>query len=512
MGRTNGPSNFRLYLLLGGIYLVLLGTLMAVSVALDVRRAEQRFFDNARFIQSHFEVLAQRNLNALHGFAALLEIEDMSERDKIANYARSVLATQTNIYMLEVVEKLDAAQVARIGGEFSRKGIDGFRPKYGHQGRMLPVPDKPVYYLLTFMEPMLPEAQEVLGMDFESTSYLKDALERALATRQAVVSRPFRLVEGDVAYTLLRVVERNGQLRVAVVVCKVADLLPAETNRLGDLTVEIAYGGDDAGTEENWSLRRTAANGRGPWASLFPALEATYPSDGPEQPFKLRIEQSLDSGIVQFSMLATISLVGLMALLALVGFARAHHRHEMKRLEESEKLFYMANFDPLTGLANRQLFINRLEQALAMAHRHGGRHAVLFLDLDGFKGVNDYYGHQTGDRVLQRAARIFQRCVREIDTVSRFGGDEFVILLQNVEGRIKAQRVAAKIKKIFARQEAESSRLLPAIGTSIGIALYPDDGRTASELIHQADQDMYVDKAERKASRGSASNHEIAFV
>ena len=185
----------------------------------------------------------------------------------------------------------------------------------------------------------------------------------------------------------------------------------------------------------------------------------------------------------------------------MLAYSRARHRDEMVRLKASNTLFYQANFDALTGLPNRQLFMNRLEQALAVAHLQGLMHAVLYLDLDGFKGINDYYGHNIGDKVLVRAAKIFSRCVREIDTVARLGGDEFVILLQDIDGRSGAEFVASKIRKAFqssAPVVVDPGRAPPMLGTSIGIAVYPQDGTSITELLKVSDADMYKDKLARK--------------
>jgi diguanylate cyclase (GGDEF)-like protein len=148
--------------------------------------------------------------------------------------------------------------------------------------------------------------------------------------------------------------------------------------------------------------------------------------------------------------------------------------------------------------------MDRLDQSLSEAHRSKRKVAVLYLDLDGFKQVNDYYGHQTGDKVLQRAARIFQHSVRETDTVGRLGGDEFVVLLQNIGDRSGAESVARKIKKAFFQPSVDvngTNKLMPVLGASVGIAVYPEDGSTTAELLRAADQAMYRDKAVGKSQQ-----------
>ncbi|QSA95571.1 sensor domain-containing diguanylate cyclase [Methylococcus sp. EFPC2] len=498
MKREVGLRNLRVYLVLGGSFLTLTGMLMVVSVSLDIRRAEQRFSEQANLTQSRFEAMASRNQIALQGFAAMLKIVDPDDFQAQSQYAREVLRTQSHLYMLEIVQQATAERLLEMSRSLAVRGITGFTPQRVEAGRLVPAPAQAAYYLLTFMEPLTPENRHVLGFDFESMDATRDVLHRAMVTETAVASAPLRVFDGEMAYLLMQSVRRNDRQIFAVVICRAKDMMPAELAADGRLGLQVIYEGP-GGTAENKLISQPVSIEPGPLARRFlPRLRAQHPVDGPEQPFRLVIEKQLDWDIIQLPMVGLIAVGGAAALLVLVEYARAHHRHEMKRLEESDKLFVLANFDNLTGLPNRQLFKNRLEQALAVAHRQGTLLAVLFLDLDGFKGINDYYGHQTGDRVLRRAAGIFQRCVREIDTVARLGGDEFVILLQNIDGRGKAEQVAQKIKKAFMKHGGEA-KALPIIGVSVGVAIYPEDGVSAVDLIREADVHMYRDKSERKS-------------
>ncbi len=161
---------------------------------------------------------------------------------------------------------------------------------------------------------------------------------------------------------------------------------------------------------------------------------------------------------------------------------------ERKRTEERIK--NLAYFDVLTGLPNRRLFVDRLQVAIANAHRHTQSLAIMFLDLDLFKRINDTLGHGIGDSVLVETARRLGQCVREGDTVARLGGDEFVILLpelDHVEDAAKlAERVISLVKQPFVIDQHELY-----VTTSIGIAVYPDDGQTSELLLKNADTAMY---------------------
>ena len=153
----------------------------------------------------------------------------------------------------------------------------------------------------------------------------------------------------------------------------------------------------------------------------------------------------------------------------------------------------MAQQDPLTGLANRTLFSDRLNQTLTMAHRKGLRFAQLYIDLDHFKPVNDQFGHATGDLLLKAVASRILGCVRESDTVARVGGDEFVVLLREVDGAQSALAVAEKVRSALCESfsiEGQDIR----VECCVGVALYPDHGRTEIELSAHADAAMYQAK------------------
>ena len=164
-----------------------------------------------------------------------------------------------------------------------------------------------------------------------------------------------------------------------------------------------------------------------------------------------------------------------------------------ERKEAHERLAYMANHDVLTDLPNRVLFFERVDQALALARRNGTRLALLFIDLDKFKPVNDTWGHAVGDQLLQAVARRLTGRLRDADTVGRIGGDEFVILLNEVGEEDDAAQVADELRLSLA-QPFDLAGLTLSISASIGIALFPDHGQDAIELAHHADDAMYQAK------------------
>ncbi len=169
------------------------------------------------------------------------------------------------------------------------------------------------------------------------------------------------------------------------------------------------------------------------------------------------------------------------------------------RLRDSERrLQAQAHTDPLTGLANRLLLDARLQQSMQAARRNHLQLAVLLVDLDGFKPINDSYGHAIGDEVLRLVATRLRGAVREVDTVARAGGDEFVIVLHSIADVADAERIAEKIVADLS-QPMRVLGLPLEIGASVGIALFSTGEMTMAELRRRADQAMYAAKS---AGRG----------
>jgi diguanylate cyclase len=171
--------------------------------------------------------------------------------------------------------------------------------------------------------------------------------------------------------------------------------------------------------------------------------------------------------------------------------------HSQTKAEAAEhatlQMSFKAERDFLTGLPNRALLTDRLAQAIAHALRHRKRLAVLYVDLDNFKAVNDSFGHPVGDKLLQSAANRLEQCIRHSDTVSRQGGDEFIVLLSEVESAQDAACVSRKLIAAMTEPHLIGERRL-IVTLSIGISLFPDDAGDAETILTNADTAMYQAK------------------
>jgi len=166
-----------------------------------------------------------------------------------------------------------------------------------------------------------------------------------------------------------------------------------------------------------------------------------------------------------------------------------------KKKETEELVWRQANFDALTELPNRRMFLDRLEQEIRKSHRASQRMALMLLDLDHFKEINDTLGHDIGDSLLQEAAKRLVGCVRETDTVARLGGDEFTVILGSLHDGSKVERVYQTILQRLA-EPFQLGNEVAYISVSIGITLYPEDATTLDELMKNADQAMYEAKSQ----------------
>lgn len=175
---------------------------------------------------------------------------------------------------------------------------------------------------------------------------------------------------------------------------------------------------------------------------------------------------------------------------------------EMERKKAEDRINFLAHFDSLTGLPNRQLFYDRLGQTMAYAERNGQSFALLFLDLDGFKGINDRFGHEHGDILLKEVGSRLKGCVRVSDTAARIAGDEFTFIVRDLKGEADAVLVAGKIMAELKRPFEVDGGFV-TLGGSIGISVYPTDGADPATLLRNADKAMY------RAKNAGGDRHEL---
>ena len=211
-----------------------------------------------------------------------------------------------------------------------------------------------------------------------------------------------------------------------------------------------------------------------------------------EKWFELKVQSGIDKRKA-----TQAAVVVLTALIVVIWWNRRLQGEVKKRRAIEEKMKYMATHDELTGLPNRVLLRDRLTASIAQHARHQEQLALLFIDLDGFKDVNDTYGHDVGDELLIQISKRFKGAIRRSDTVARFGGDEFVVLLTSLQDKIQVEPICDKLLDSIG-EHFQLSRCSAKVGASIGVAMYPADGTDDTTLMKVADTLMYEVKASGK--------------
>jgi diguanylate cyclase (GGDEF)-like protein len=169
-------------------------------------------------------------------------------------------------------------------------------------------------------------------------------------------------------------------------------------------------------------------------------------------------------------------------------------RYALKLRSAERSLKQQAFFDPLTGLANRLLLVDRFQWAMQHARRSRKQFAVLMIDLNKFKAINDIHGHAAGDTVLATVAQRLVSAVRASDTVSRLGGDEFVLIIESISERDQIGSLGQKLVDLLTQEVTLDSGEVVSVGASIGVAWYPRDGENLKDILDVADQAMYFCK------------------
>lgn len=215
-----------------------------------------------------------------------------------------------------------------------------------------------------------------------------------------------------------------------------------------------------------------------------------------EKWFGINLETGFDKDVV-LRLSVQIGVIILTIIVVIIVWNRRLYVEIQTRKSLEEKMKHMATHDELTGLANRVLLKDRINTAINFHQRQSLQMALLFIDLDGFKSINDTYGHDVGDELLIQVANKLAQCVRKSDTIVRFGGDEFVLLLTGLHNQEEAAFIAEKVLKLV-QQPFQLTVGEANVGCSIGIAMYPDDAKTDTDLLKEADRLMYKVKAAGK--------------
>jgi diguanylate cyclase (GGDEF)-like protein len=511
------------YLMAMLLWLSLSFALSAIVMAQDIRGVKDDLIQFGDAFADHLNRKMVGTETILKGFSAMFGAVGNTDPAQASSYVRQVIANNPEIFALEIVQKVDKRNLHDFIARKRHEGSPDFAVRsfsYGTERKWVPLQDKCCYYPIVFMEPMTEKSSKVIGLDVGSVPFLSRAMFDSLRHQAPVSTHPFRLVEGNTAYVVFYPIQDAGTHHVPNVA------YPARHDELVDMVIdaESMARSDKFPVAAGWSTvvyhrdfspddpkgRLFASSGQPRSAlenAIFPSFTYRKELGTMGEPFSLMVKRQVGWADLNWRLLGLVGFLTLISSLTLLLLLRSIQRSRISQIEHQHRLWQLANFDSLTGLPNRMHLLDRLEQELFRINRQEFHAAVMFLDIDDFKLINDSYGHAMGDLLLQDVSRRLRGCVRETDTVARLSGDEFVVILGDLdpdEAGAAAQASAVGEKILAALAEPYSLNdpqhggggdpVLLRITSSIGVAVITNQEDAPEQALKHADSAMYLAK------------------
>ena len=507
MPKISRPRFRPTLLILLAAWLSAIAIVTQMLMSAEINRWEAKFDVDARLLVSDIKHKLDTNEAVLAGFSAFLQAVDRSDTEATMRYAASAASAFPHIYMIEVARKLDIGNESAFQASLRKKWRADFSIKDFAEitGRTLQDDvRRSVTWPILFMYPALPEAQAIYGVRLETVDYLSRTVALAQRNIKPVVSPVFSMYEGGGAYILLQEVNRPrgkpkseidffGDTMMALLLVKTQALIPARSREADYANISVSASVVSPNNPETLLFEQNAPEAGSLDRLVLPHFTRQLNIDNASQPTQIRFSRQLLWGdFLQPEKLMILLLLG--AALLVVPWVTIRHYLSLDRAEvEQERSAYLATHDLLTSLPNRFLFTDRFEHALRNWQRNGHSFALMLADLDHFKEINDRHGHDVGDQVLVACASRMAGEIRSCDTVARHGGDEFVILLANVQNPEDAENVGKKVLAAIA-EPIETTAGTVQLSCSIGIAICPLHGTNLDVLRKAADIAMYQAK------------------
>lgn len=505
-------------LVLLAAWLTIIAFAAHLLLSAQISRWEGHFDEDVQLMAGEVKQKLDTNEAVLAGFSAFLHAVDRSDTDSTMRYAASAASAYPHIYMIEVARKVALSEQNGLETSLRHGWRKDFAIKAFSDITARTTQDaspKTAIWPILFMYPSLPDAEAIYGVRLETVGYLSQTMALAHNNIRPVVSPVFDLYEGGSAYILLQEVNRAprtdsselnffGNTMIALLVIKTQALLPNHATLTDHQNIAFSARLSSATTLDSLLFKQEAVE-PGPLDKLLlPNLTRRLKIDNPSQPAIINFSRQLRwQDLLNSETLTLLILLG-GALLVVPWVTLRHYLSLDRAAEEHERAAYLATHDVLTDLPNRFLFTDRFEQAHRTWQRNSTPFALLLVDLDHFKEINDRYGHEIGDQVLIACSQRMARELRACDTVARHGGDEFIMLLANIE---KIQDAASVGEKLLAAVgETIETTIGPLnIHCSIGIAVCPLHGETLDVLRRSADRAMYESKNQGRNAVSVAS-------
>ncbi len=486
-----------IYWLLMFFSLLLFGTFLTFIVWQNLRVAEDGFKQYGQ--QVHHSLVQSFTVNEtiLDGFAAFLADVGMQDPNRARFYTRTMLDRYNHLYMFQAAQRvkgIDVPEFEKALANILDEALSVRRFEFGSGLVPADITSTRDYYPLVFVEPSFQDGLNILGLDISSIQFIKQAMDYALSSGLANLSQPIELSDGSEAFVMIKPSFLPGQEvadQYALLVVKTTALLTNLRPKEAGYALKLAYPQHDP-------ILDLSTSRPGSWqANLFPLLvKDTYVRVG-AQDIQLTLTRQLSFEQVNLFLIAIVFLVMVAMNVLLHLYMRIQFESDILKQEANRKLYQQANYDHLTSLANRHLFEDHFKRAANRSKRVNKNMSLLYIDLNDFKHINDTLGHQMGDSVLSHAASIISSVIRVDDVACRFGGDEFVVLLENIQAAENINRVVKNLHDKFSEVKTLDGQSIK-ISASIGSSLYPDDGDDLGALMKSADRKMYEQKRLKK--------------
>lgn len=482
-------------------------TLSALAFMWEQRQEQERLTQRFEFLAKERAALMQaavdRARESLLATGDFFKASRHVSREEFHTFLANRISLHPDIHGIEWLPRVRDSERARFEAKARTEGFTDYRiTELGNDGTLIPAKRRLEYFPVYYAEP-LEKNRRALGYDSYSRYTSRATMEQARDTGAILASVPFALVQDqhsamttilyqavyNPAMELRTISDRRAALAGYVVaLLRIPDLVEQAMSRVA--TSDLDWQLLDSALPAGKQLLHSHASSSERAAAVLPPAELNGR-------FSIRVPLDIPGREWQMEFVPTPAFFAqygtsrqwliLWTSLALTTLLALYLGSRIKRIVETERL---ARRDYLTGLPNRALLAERLNHALAIAERDNTQVALLFLDLDRFKHVNDSMGHSAGDQLLTQVADRLSRVLRKEDTLARMGGDEFVVVMENLNRGQDAAMLAEKLIETLLQPIAVGDVPLH-LTTSIGISLYPRDATTAEALISDADAAMY---------------------
>jgi diguanylate cyclase (GGDEF)-like protein len=481
-----------IYWLLMFFSLLLFGTFLTFIVWQNLRVAEDDFKQYGHQVHNSLVQNFTVNETILDGFAAFLTDVGIQDPNRARFYTRAMIERYSHLYMFQAAQRVDGIDVPAFEQSLKDTLSEPLYVRRFEFGSGLVAADvnaKRDYYPLVFVEPTFPDGLNILGLDISSIPFIKLAMDYALSSGLANISQPIELSDGSEAFVMIKPSFLAGQYVLLVV--RTTALLTTLRPKEQGYTVILEYPGHDpildlsTPSVESWQER------------LFPLLtQDTYIRVG-AQDIQLTLTRQLS--FVQVNLfLITLVFLAMVAINVLLHlYMHIQFETDVLKKEANRKLYQQASYDDLTGLANRHFFEDHFKRAASRSQRVNKSMSLLYINLNDFKVINDTLGYQMGDHVLLHASSIIRGTIRADDVACRFGGDEFIVLLENIQAAENVDRVVNHLHAMFADVKIPDGQGIK-LSASIGSSLYPVDGEDLAALMKNTNGKMYEQKLLKK--------------